>query len=85
MPIYEMEGKSPKIGKGTWVAPSAEIIGDVEIGENCYIGFGAIIRGDFGKIKIGNKSLVEECVVIHTAETDGNRRQGNHRTYGDDP
>lgn len=68
MPIYEIEGKYPKLGKGTWVAPSAEIIGDVEIGENCYIGFGAIIRGDFGKIKIGNESLVEECVVIHTAE-----------------
>lgn len=68
MPIYELEGKSPQIGRGTWIAPSAEIIGDVEIGENCYIGFGAIIRGDFGKIKIGNESLVEECVVIHTAK-----------------
>ena len=40
----------------------------MEIGENCYIGFGAVIRGDFGKIKIGNESLVEEGVVIHTAE-----------------
>jgi len=66
--IYEIDGKCPIIGLGTWVAPSAEIIGDVEIGDNCYIGFGAIIRGDFGKIKIGNESLVEECVVIHTAE-----------------
>jgi len=63
-----LKAKSPQVGEGTWVAPSAEIIGDVEIGENCYIGFGAIIRGDFGKIKIGNESLVEECVVIHTAE-----------------
>lgn len=68
MPIYEIEGKSPQVGKGTWMAPSAEIIGDVEIGENCYIGFGAVIRGDFGKIIIGNQSLVEEGVVIHTAE-----------------
>jgi len=68
VPIYEIGGKSPQVGKGTWVAPSAEIIGDVEIGENCYIGFGAIIRGDFGKIKIGNESLIEEGVVIHTAE-----------------
>jgi phenylacetic acid degradation protein len=68
VPIYEIEGKAPRIGAGTWVAPSAEIIGDVEIGENCYIGFGAIIRGDFGKIIIGNESLVEEGVVIHTAE-----------------
>jgi carbonic anhydrase/acetyltransferase-like protein (isoleucine patch superfamily) len=68
VPIYEIDGKSPQIGKRTWVAPSAEIIGDVEIGDNCYIGFGAIIRGDFGKIIIGDESLVEECVVIHTAE-----------------
>jgi carbonic anhydrase/acetyltransferase-like protein (isoleucine patch superfamily) len=68
VPVYEIEGKRPRIGTGTWVAPSAEIIGDVEIGENCYIGFGAIIRGDFGKITIGNESLVEEGVVIHTAE-----------------
>ncbi len=68
MPIYEIEGKRPRIGMGTWVAPSAEVIGDVEIGENCYIGFGAVIRGDFGKIKIGNETLVEEGVVIHTAE-----------------
>ena len=50
------------------MAPSAEIIGEVENGENCYIGFGAVIRGDFGKIKIGDGSLVEEGVVIHTAE-----------------
>ena len=68
MPIYEIDGQSPQIGQGTWVAPSAEIIGNVEIGDNCYIGFGAIIRGDFGKIKIGNETLVEESVVIHTAE-----------------
>ena len=68
MPVYEIEGKRPRIGAGTWVAPSAEIIGDVEIGENCYLGFGAVIRGDFGKIKIGDESLVEEGVVIHTAE-----------------
>ncbi len=37
MPVYELAGKRPKIGNGTWIAPSAEIIGDVEIGENCYI------------------------------------------------
>jgi carbonic anhydrase/acetyltransferase-like protein (isoleucine patch superfamily) len=67
MPLYTINNKQPRIGKGTWIAPSAEIIGDVEIGEQCYIGFGAVIRGDFGSIKIGSQSLVEENVVIHTA------------------
>ena len=67
MPIYEINGKKPAIGKGTWIAPSADIIGNVTIGENCYIGFRAIIRGDFGKITVGNHSLVEDAVVIHCA------------------
>ncbi len=66
MPLYEINGKRPVIGKGTWIAPSAEIIGDVKIGRNCYIGFGAVIRGDFGRIVIGNGTLVEENVVIHS-------------------
>ncbi|MBU2510268.1 gamma carbonic anhydrase family protein [bacterium] len=75
MPVYEINGKKPSIGTNTWIAPSAEIIGDVTIGNNCYIGFGAIIRGDFGKIIIGEQSLVEEAVVIHCASkvTIGNR------------
>ena len=68
MPVYEIDGKRPRVGAGSWVAPSADIIGDVEIGENCYVGFGAVIRGDFGKIRIGDESLVEEGVVIHTAD-----------------
>ena len=65
MPIYEFDGIKPEIGEGTWIAPSAEVIGRVKIGKNCYIGFGAIIRGDFGEIEIGDESAIEEAVVIH--------------------
>jgi len=68
MALYEFNGKRPSIGEGTWIAPSAEIIGDVSIGKNCYIGFGAIIRADFGSIRIGNESAIEEAVIIHEAE-----------------
>ncbi len=68
MPIYEFEGRKPVIGEGTWIAPSAEIIGDVAIGRNCYIGFGAVIRADFGTISIGNGTAVEEGVIIHEAK-----------------
>ncbi len=67
MPVYEIAGKRPVIGRGTWVAPSAEIIGEVLIGRNCHIGFGAVIRGDFGPIVIGDDTVVEDNVVIHTA------------------
>ena len=65
MSIYEFEKKKPRIGKGTFIFPSADVIGDVAIGENCYIGPGARIRGDYGSIRIGNDTAVEENVVIH--------------------
>jgi len=65
MSIYEFENKKPRIGKGTFVFPSADVIGDVTIGENCYVGPGARIRGDYGSIRIGNDTAIEENVVIH--------------------
>lgn len=66
MPLFEFQGKRPRIGTGTWVAPSACIIGDVTIGENCWIGPQAVIRGDFGSIVIGDCTAIEDGTVIHT-------------------
>ncbi len=65
MAIYEFEGKRPSIGKGTYVHPEASIIGDVRIGEGCYIAAGARIRGDWGSIVIGPGSNVQENCIIH--------------------
>ncbi len=67
MPLYELNNIKPDVGEGTWIAPSAAVIGDVTIGSNCYIGFGAIIRGDLGPIIIGDETAVEDNAVIHTA------------------
>ena len=64
MSIYEFENKQPNIGKNTFIFKSADVIGDVVIGENCYIGPGARIRGDYGSIIIGKNTAVEENVVI---------------------
>ena len=66
--LYEISGKRPVVGEGTWIAPNASIIGDVRIGRDCFIGFGAVIRGDFGTIVIGDETAVEEGVIIHAAE-----------------
>jgi carbonic anhydrase/acetyltransferase-like protein (isoleucine patch superfamily) len=65
MTLFAFENKKPWIGKGTFVYPSADIIGDVIIGEDCYIGPGARIRADYGSIRIGSRTAVEENVVIH--------------------
>ena len=44
MAIYEFEGKRPIIGKLSFIHPQAVIIGEVEIGERCYVGAGAVVR-----------------------------------------
>ena len=63
--LYTFDGKSPIIGKETYVSETATLIGDVQIGENCYIGHGAILRADYGTITVGNGTAVEEAVVVH--------------------
>ena len=65
MAIYEFEGKRPRIHGKAFVFESADVIGDVTIGEGCYIGPGAVIRGDYGTIVIGDGTAVEDNAVIH--------------------
>jgi phenylacetic acid degradation protein len=81
MPIYEFEKRKPKVGKDTFIFKSADIIGDVTVGNNCYIGPGARIRGDYGSIIIGDDTAVEENVVIHARPKD-KTSIGNHVTIG---
>ena len=66
MTLYEFESRSPKIGKASFVFPTADIIGDVQIGEGCFIGPGARLRADHGPIKIGDHTNVQDNCVIHT-------------------
>ncbi len=66
--ILPFKGKTPKIGKGAFVAPTASIIGDVEIGEGASVWFGAVLRGDEAAIRIGAHTSVQDNVVIHVYE-----------------
>ena len=52
--IKSVRGFTPQIGKDTFLADNATIIGDVEIGEGCSIWFGTVLRGDVNSIRIGN-------------------------------
>lgn len=81
MTLYQLEDRIPKIGTDTYVAESAEIIGKVIIGNNCYIGHGAILRGDYGTIEIGDYSIVEDNCVLH-ARPDEICTIGNRVTIG---
>ena len=63
--IYAFDGRKPKIGEGVYINDHAIVIGDVEIGDGCYVGAGVILRGDYGRIEIGAETAVEEGVVVH--------------------
>jgi carbonic anhydrase/acetyltransferase-like protein (isoleucine patch superfamily) len=64
--IVEYNGKRPRIGKDVFIAPTAVIIGNVEIGDNASVWYGVVLRGDEGHIRIGRGSNVQDNAVIHT-------------------
>jgi carbonic anhydrase/acetyltransferase-like protein (isoleucine patch superfamily) len=66
MMIKSFNGKTPKIAASAFISETAYIVGDVEIGENCSIWPGAIIRGDSGKVVIGNNTAIEDNCVVHS-------------------
>ncbi len=79
--VYRFDRNVPSIGDGTYVSETAIVIGDVRIGRRCYIGHGAILRGDYGTIEIGDETTVEEGVLIH-APPEERCSIGNRVTLG---
>ncbi|MDM0042248.1 gamma carbonic anhydrase family protein [Variovorax sp. J22G21] len=65
MAIYELDGVAPQLGKDTWVADSAEVMGNVILGENASVWFGAVLRGDTETLTIGRNSNVQDLSVLH--------------------
>lgn len=68
MPVYALGGLTPTLPAGAlhWIAPDAHVIGQVELGENVGIWFGAVLRGDNEPIIVGAGSNIQEGVMAHT-------------------
>ena len=60
--IHKFKNITPKIAQKTWIAPSADVIGDVTCGENCSIWFGCVVRGDVHYISIGDRTNIQDLV-----------------------
>lgn len=79
--LLEHEGKTPQIDPSARIAPNATLCGDVTIGANCSVGFGAVLVAESGPIRIGSN-----CVVMDTAVLRGVRGSplevGNHVLIG---
>lgn len=81
MAIYRYGDRVPLIEEGAYVSDSARVIGDVHIDSQCYIGHGAVLRGDYGSIRIGGGTAVEENAMLHI-RPDGLLKVGRRVTVG---
>lgn len=66
MPCYAFEGIRPVVHPTSFLHPTASLIGDVIVGPGCYIGAGASLRGDFGRIIVEGDNSIQENCTLHT-------------------
>jgi len=78
--IKTLLGKTPIFGENCFMAETATIIGDVEMGNDCSIWYGAVIRGDVHSIRIGNNTNVQDNAVIHATYQKWATNIGNNVT-----
>ena len=66
MMLYSLDNGTPQCGDNVYIAPSAIVVGDVVLGNNVGIWFGAVLRGDNERISVGDGSNIQDCCVLHT-------------------
>jgi carbonic anhydrase/acetyltransferase-like protein (isoleucine patch superfamily) len=80
--ILPVNGIEPNLGKNTFVAPNATIVGDVICGEDCSFWFNAVVRGDVNSIRLGNKVNIQDGAVIHCTYQKTKTILGNNVSVG---
>jgi carbonic anhydrase/acetyltransferase-like protein (isoleucine patch superfamily) len=66
MAIYELDGVKPILGHNTWIAQSADVMGNVTLGDNASVWFGAVLRGDNEPIKVGANTNIQDLSMLHS-------------------
>ena len=64
--IFSLDNGTPQCGENVYVAHSATVVGDVVLGNDVGVWFGAVIRGDNERITLGNGTNAQDCCVLHT-------------------
>lgn len=80
--IKKINNFSPKIGKNSFLADNAILVGDVSLQENCSVWFNAILRGDVNSICIGKNVNIQDNVVIHGTYKKSATKIGNNVSIG---
>lgn len=79
--IIRLKDKEPQIAESVYLAPNATVIGDVKIGPESSVWFGAVIRGDNQPIRIGSRTNIQDNCTLHCNIKDG-MTIGDHVTIG---
>lgn len=64
-PLYALDGVSPRVAPDAWIAPTAAVIGNVEIGPRASVWFGCVLRGDSNLIRVGARSNIQDGTIVH--------------------
>ena len=80
--IKSVRGFTPKMGNNCYLADNATIIGDVVMGDDCSVWFGAVLRGDVNSIRIGNRVNIQDNSTVHTTFEDSVADIGDDVTIG---
>lgn len=67
--FYSFKAQNPKIHKSCFVAPSATLIGQVELGKGANVWFGCVLRGDINKIIVGDNTNIQDLTMVHVVES----------------
>jgi carbonic anhydrase/acetyltransferase-like protein (isoleucine patch superfamily) len=65
VPLFSFEGREPTVSRAAWIAPTATLVGDVSVEDEASIWYGAVLRGDFGRIIIRRGANVQDGSVLH--------------------
>ncbi|WP_209718357.1 MULTISPECIES: gamma carbonic anhydrase family protein [Asticcacaulis] len=66
MPLYRLDDVEPRLAEGAWVAPGAQVMGQVLMGEGASVWFNAVVRADNEPITIGARSNIQDGSVLHS-------------------
>ena len=80
--IRPFGGKTPQLGEGVFVAPSADLIGDVVIGARSSIWYCAVLRGDVESIRVGAETSIQDNTVVHVDSSGYSTVIGDRVTVG---
>jgi carbonic anhydrase/acetyltransferase-like protein (isoleucine patch superfamily) len=82
MPLYSHKGVTPSLGHGVYLAPNVTLIGDVVVGDESSVWFGAVVRGDVFPIRIGARTNLQDNVVVHVTGDKAATTIGDDVTVG---